>query len=432
MACCPAAWNRRAVIAGALAAGVDRSRSVHAAGSDVIRLGFVGCGNRGTGACREALSTKYPVRLVAVGDLFRPRLETSLKNLLKYEELRRRIDVPEERQFVGFDAYQKVIECGVDLVLLTAPPHFRPIHYAAAVKAGQHAFLEKPCCVDAPGYRLLVAANDEAKRKGLSVGVGLQRRHQRNYLDAIAKIREGALGEVRLVRTYFNMPGGRSASPKPPEMSEMEYQIRHWNVFCWLCGDHLIEQACHEIDVANWVLEAHPVRAAGMGGRQIRTEGDIWDHHVVEFEYESGARHLCQARQQPGTWSHVSDHVLGTKGAMTIGVGAWGLGVLTPRSLRAKGYQGDNPYQREHDDLQASIVGDGPRRFEGDYGAISSMTAVLGRMATYSGRRVRWDEAVASDLRLAPARYAFDADPPVRPDATGRYPTAIPGVTKAL
>jgi len=408
------------------------ARGVHAAGSDVLRLGFIGCGNRGTGACREALSTKYPVRLVAVGDLFAERIETALKNLLKYDELRSRIDVPPERRFAGFDAYLKVINAGVDLVLLTAPPHFRPMHYAAAVRAGKHAFLEKPCCVDGPGYRMLVAANEEAKRKRLSVGVGLQRRHQANYLEGIRRLREKAVGEVRLVRTYFNMAGGRAAGPKPPGMSEMEYQIRHWNVFCWLCGDHLVEQACHEIDVANWVFDALPLCAAGMGGRQVRTEGDIWDHHVVEFEYPGGGRHICQARQQPGTWTHVSEQVLGTQGAVTLGTGPWGLGELTPRNLRARQYRLQNPYQREHDDLQASIFGDGPYEFEGDYGATSSMTAVLGRMATYSGRRVTWEEAVASELRLGPQAYAFDAEAPVRPDATGRYPTALPGITRAL
>jgi len=399
--------------------------------SDPIKIGFVGCGNRGTGACREALSTPGPVKLVAIGDLFADRIEQSLKNLLKRDELRPRIDVPPQRQFVGFDAFQKVIDAGVDLVLLTAPPHFRPMHYAAAVKAGKHVFMEKPCCVDAPGYRLLLAANEEARRKGLSVVAGLQRRHQRNYLEGIQKIHDGAVGRIVFVRTYFNMPGGREAAPKPASISEMEYQIRHWNLFCWLCGDHLVEQACHEIDVANWIIGDHPLCAQGMGGRQIRTSGDIFDRHAIEFEYAGGVRHFCQARQQPGTWSHVSDNVHGTKGSLTIGSGAWGMGQFTPRELRARDYRGDNPYQREHDDLFASVRGTGPYRFEGDYAAVSSMTAVLGRMATYSGRMVAWDEAVQSKLALAPARYALDAVAPVLPNAEGLYPAAVPGVTRA-
>ena len=172
-----------------------------------------------------------------------------------------RIDVPKERRFTGFDAYRKVLATDVELVLFATPPHFRPIHYAAAVEAGKHVFLEKPCCVDAPGYRTLLAANEKAKQKGLSVAVGLQRRHQQNYLDGIKRIHDGALGKPLLVRTYFNMPGGRSGQPKPAGMSEMEYQIRHWNLFCWLCGDHLVEQACHEIDVANWVARS-PIPSA--------------------------------------------------------------------------------------------------------------------------------------------------------------------------
>jgi predicted dehydrogenase len=326
-----------------------------------------------------------------------------------------------------------VIEAGVDLVLLTTPPHFRPMQYAAAVTAGKHVFMEKPCCVDAPGYRMLMAANQEARTKKLSVVVGLQRRHQQNYLDGIRRIRDGEIGDVRFIRTYFNMPGGGRAGPlKPAGMSEMEYQIRHWGVFCWLCGDHLVEQATHLIDVANWVMDARPVRANGMGGRQVRLgpgNGDIWDHHAVEFEYGNGARHFCQARQQAGTWSHVSDNVHGTKGALTIGVGAWGMGTANPRTLRQKGFRGDNPYQREHNDLMASIRGDCPYTFDGDHGAASTMTAVMGRMATYSGQIVTWDDAVKSQVRLAPERYAMDAAPPVLPDPQGAYAAAVPGVS---
>ncbi len=418
-----------------MSSGSNIAASVHPAGSDTIRLGLVGCGNRGSGACRDALSTSGPVQLVAMGDLFANRLETSLKNLQKYDELRPRIDVPLQRRFVGFDAYQKVIESGVDLVLFATPPHFRPIHYLAAAQAGKHVFLEKPCCVDAPGYRQLLAANELAKAKRLSVVVGLQRRHQPLYLEKIQKIRDGAVGQVRLVRTYFNMFGTREGRPKPAQMSEMEYQIRSWNLFCWLCGDHLVEQACHLIDVANWVMDGHPVRANGMGSRQIRTgpgTGDIWDHHMIEFEYADGTRHYCQARQQPGTWSEVSEHVHGTQGEMTLGEGPWGEGAAaTPRTLRAKGLKGQNAYQREHDDLMASIRGAGPYRFEGDYGATSGLTAVMGRMATYSGKLVTWDEAIHSELHLAPDRYSMDGRPPAVPDAQGNYPTAIPGITQA-
>ncbi len=422
--------------AGSLAGWPSISRSAHAAGSETIRIGFVGCGNRGTGACKEALSVKAPVKLVAVGDLFPKRIEFSLKNLRKYPEVNARIDVPAERCFTGFDACQKVLEAGVDMVLLTTPPHFRPVQYAAAVKAGKHVFMEKPLCVDAPGYRTLVAANEEARQKNLSVVVGLQRRHQQNYLEGIQRIRDGQLGTIHLLRTYFNMPsGGRAGKLKPDGMSEMEYQVRHWGVFCWLCGDHLVEQATHEIDVANWIMDAHPVRANGMGGRQVRIgpgNGDIWDHHFIEFEYAGGVRFYCQARQQPGTWSHVSDNIHGTKGEMTIGTGAWGLGKVGPREMRSRRLRAINPYQQEHQDLATSILGDGPYRMEADYGATSTMTAVMGRMATYSGNLITWDEATAATQRLGPARYALDAEPPVLPLPDGSYQSAVPGITKVF
>ncbi len=340
---------------------------------DLIRIALVGCGNRGSGACRDALSAKVPdnetVKLVAMGDLFANRLETSLKNLSKYDDLRPRIDVPQQRCFVGFDAYQKVLEAGVDLVLFATPPHFRAMHFAAAVAAGKHVFLEKPLCVDAPGYRQVLAASDAAKSRRLSVGVGLQRRHQPLYLEKIKQIRDGAVGQVRLIRTYFNVDGSRAAVLRTPRMSEMEYQIRSWNLFCWLSGDHIVEQAGHSIDVANWIMDAHPIRANGMGMRQIRVgpgTGDIFDCHAVEYEYADGTRFYCQARQQPGTWSHVSENVTGAKGQTTLGTGPWGAGDATPRTLRhpqagnrtaPKNPDGlANPYQLEHDALMASIL----------------------------------------------------------------------------
>ena len=423
-------------LAGSLAAGLNHVPAVHAAGSDVVRIGLVGCGNRGTGACRETLLTAGPKRLVAVGDLFPERIEFSLKNLLKYDDINSSIDVPESRRFAGFDAYRRVIDAGVDLVLLATPPHFRPIHYAAAAAAGKHTFLEKPLCVDAPGYRQLLAANAEAKRRQLTVVVGLQRRHQQNYLEGIRRIRDGAVGDVTHIRSYFNVPaGGRAGLLRPEGMSEFEYQIRHWGVFLWLCGDHLVEQATHQIDVANWVMNGHPHSANGLGGRQVRRgpgNGDIWDHHSIEFEYEGGVRYYCQARQQAGSWSHVSETVHGTKGALVLGTGPWGFGQdVTPRELRDRTRVRENPYRVEHDNLFASIRGSGPYRLDAEYGADSSMTAVMGRMATYSGQMIAWEDAIKSELRLGPAHYAWDAEPPVTADADGAYPAAVPGVTRA-
>lgn len=406
---------------------------VHVSNDETIRIGLVGCGNRGTGACREALQTAGPVRLVAMADLFPERMEKALQNLSKYEELRSRIDVPPDRRFVGFEGIDRLLAAEVDLVLLATPPYFRPAHYAAAIRAGKHVFMEKPCCIDAPGYRSLLETNRLARQKRLSVVVGLQRRHQPSYLEKVEKIHQGALGQIYLIRTYFNMPGGgRAGWVKPTDMPELEYQIRHWGVFVWLCGDFLVEQATHQIDVANWVIGSPPVRAQGTGGRQVRIgpgNGDVWDHHFLEFEYPEGARLVCQARQQPGTWTHVSETVHGLRGELTLGTGPWGYGPLTPRELRSQ--RPINPYQREHDDLMASIRGHGPYRCEGDYGATSSMTAVLGRMASYSGQVISWQEAIRSEVRLGPAQCTWDTPPPVHPDAEGVYPCALPGLGRA-
>jgi myo-inositol 2-dehydrogenase / D-chiro-inositol 1-dehydrogenase len=430
--------NRRTFLAAAGLAGtaaLSIARGVHAAGGDTIRMAFIGCGSRGTGACANALNTGRAVKLVAMADLFKDRIEMSLKHLSERDDAKEKIDVPAERRFYGFDAYHKAIACDVDLVLLTTPPVFRPMQYAAAVAAGKHVFMEKPCCVDAPGYRSLVESNKIAKEKKLSVVVGFQRRHQKNYIEGIRRIRDGEAGRIKYVRTYFNMPGGgHNETAKPATMTEMEWQIRRWPAFLWLCGDHNVEQAVHEIDIANWVLGNHPVRANGMGGRQVRTgrgNGNIWDHHFVEYEHADGVRHFCQARQIDGTWSHVSDNVHGAEKTVVIGSGPYGTGVDGYRTEKQllKDFGGRNPYDQEHVDLQASILG-GPHVFAGDYGAESSFTAVLGRMATYSGQVVSWDEAVQSHLDFLPKKLALDADTPNMPDASGNYPIAMPGVTK--
>ena len=279
-----------------------------------VRLGLVGCGNRGSGACRDALSTRAAG---ATGGHGRSVCQPPGNQPQESAKVRRTsppIDVPPERRFVGFDAYQKVIDSDVDLVLFATPPHFRPIHYAAAVKAGKHVFLEKPCCVDAPGYRSCWRPTRLPRRNACrswwdcnaAISRCIWRRSKRSATARSAGY--GSCGPISIC------PAARAGGPKPPEMSEMEYQIRYWNLFCWLCGDHLVEQACHVIDVANWVMDAHPVRANGMGARQIRTgpgTGDIYDRHIIEFEYADGTRHYCQARQQPGTWSQVSENVHG-------------------------------------------------------------------------------------------------------------------------
>ena len=440
--------------AGGAAANLAISRAAHAAGSDAIKIALIGCGGRGTGAAAQALSTKGPVKLWAMADAFEDKLETSLATLSKGGQLRTlqelatlskgervpdkhiegfadRIDVPKERRFVGFDAYKHAIDSGPDVVLLTTPPGFRPLHFEYAVRQSKHVFLEKPVAVDPPGVRLVLAANEEAKKKGLKVGAGLQRRHEPGRQATVQRIREGAIGEVLFMRCYWTM-GDLWMMPRRAGQTEMEYQMRNWYYFTWLSGDHIVEQHVHNIDACNWVNGAYPVSAQGQGGRQVRTGkeyGQIFDHHFVEFTYDDGCKLFSQSRQIPGCWNSTKDYIHGTKGSVDLSRGI----LQGPANGRQRQSRVDkiSPYQAEHDALFAAIRNNTPHN-EAEYAALSTMTAILGRMATYSGKLVEWKDAIESQLSLAPSRHAWDADPPVLPDAAGFYPVATPGLTNAF
>ena len=287
---------------------------VHAAGGDTIKIALIGCGGRGTGAAVNALSTKANVKLVAMADAFKDSLESSLGNLQK--QYKDRVDVPEERRFTGLDAYQKAIQSGVDMVLLCTPPGFRPMQFEAAVKAGKHVFMEKPVATDAPGVRRIMAANEEAKKKKLAVAVGHHLRHEAKHREIIKRIHDGAIGELKFLRVYFNT-GAIWVRPRRPDQSEMQYQVRNWYHFTWLSGDHIVEQHVHDIDVGNWIAKAHPVEAEGMGGRQVcvgKDVGEIFDHHAVEFTYANGLKMFSYCRQIPGCWDSFTEHAHGTKG----------------------------------------------------------------------------------------------------------------------
>ncbi len=374
-------------------------------GEGLIRVGLVGCGGRGTGAARQALSTKGDVKLVAMGDAFADRLQGSLGILENPESgVAERVKVEESHRFVGFDAYEKVLASDIDLVILATPPHFRAQQFAAAVKAGKHVFMEKPVAVDGDGVRQVLASAQEAKQKKLAVGVGLQRHHQYGYLEAMKRVHAGEIGEVLAARAYWNM-GELWVKDRQPEWSDMEWQMRNWLYFTWLSGDHIVEQHIHNIDVINWAKRAHPIRAQGMGGRQMRTDpkfGHIFDHHAVQFEYADGSFMFSQCRQMVGCKNDVSEHLIGSKGRCDMNTGNWEI-----KGEKPWRYTGEknNPYQTEHDDLFASIRAGAPIN-EGRQGAESSMTAIMGRMATYSGRQVSWDEALASE-RLGPRDYGF-------------------------
>jgi myo-inositol 2-dehydrogenase / D-chiro-inositol 1-dehydrogenase len=435
-----------ATIAGTGLVGAMAGR-VHAAGDETIKVALIGCGNRGAGAATQALSTAGPVKLWAMADTFTDRLEKCLRNItseLAAAEDRdsrhagpERVDVPKERQFVGLDAYRHALDSGVDVVLLAEPPGYRPLHFEAAIKAGMHVFMEKPVATDPSGIRRVLAAAQEAKKKNLKVGVGLQRRHQPSYHEALKRIRDGAIGDVVALRCYWN--GGSPAKTPFPrgDLSELEYQVRNWYFFSWLSGDHICEQHVHNIDVCNWIKGEHPVEAQGMGGRQVRTGkeyGNIFDHHAVEFTYADGTKMFSQCRQIPGCASRVAESADGTKGVAELNGQHAEIFVNQKRIWRTsggkKGYE-NGAYQAEHDALFDAIRNN-KQYNEAEYGATSTMTAILGRMATYSGRFITWDEAFKSNHSTTTDAEKWDASAPVKADADGRYAVAVPGVTKVV
>ncbi len=397
-------------------------------GEETIRIALVGCGGRGAGAANQALSTAGPVKLVAMADAFRDRLDGAYNSLVTNHA--DRVDVPEERKFVGFDAYKKAIDLDdVDMLVTAAPPGFRPMHFEYAIQRGKHVFMEKPVAIDAPGIRKVLAAGKLADERNLKVGVGLQRHHEARYRETIKRIWDGAIGDITLLRCYWNgtTPWVR---PRQAGMTEMEYQMRNWYYFNWLCGDHIVEQHIHNLDVCNWIMRGYPVKAQGQGGRQVRTgldHGEIYDHHMVEFTYEDGTKMLSQCRHMQNCWNSVSEHVHGVRGIANAA------GNIQPTDGERWRFRGDNPnpYQVEHDDLFDAIRKDLPYN-EAEYGALSTMTSIFGRMATYSGKELEWEDALASELDLMPKVYAWDADPPTLPDENGRYPIPTPGVTRVL
>ena len=426
-----------AVASSALLGSLAAERFAHAAsGDDTIKIAMVGCGGRGSGAANQALSTYPigPVKLVAMADVHEDRLKSSLSNLQKQHP--DRVDVPEDRQFFGFDAYKKAIALA-DVVILSTPPGFRPMMFEEAVKQGKNVFMEKPVASDAAGVRKVLAAAEEAKKKNLKVGVGLQRHHQAGYIETLKRLHGGQIGDIVSMRAYWN--GQRPWQKKRAdlnkhygkELTEMEYQLRNWYYFTWIGGDHIVEQHIHNLDVINWVKKGHPIKARGMGGREINNggadDGEIFDHFACQFEYEDGSICYSECRHQPGCWNSVSEHVVGTKGSADVG----GNKILGSDPWRYKAEGAKDPYQQEHDDLFTAIR-QNKEYSEAVYGAESTMTAILGRMAAYSGKELEWSKALASKVELLPETLAWDAKPKVLPGPDGLYPRAIPGKTEVL
>jgi predicted dehydrogenase len=397
-----------------------------------LKLAVVGCGGRGTGAVSQALRADENVKLVAMADAFEDRLETAYGSLSKMFDSSK-LAVSQTKKFVGFGSYKKAID-EADVVILATPPGFRPQHFEYAVSQGKHIFMEKPVATDVAGIKKVLAAAKTAKEKNLNVVVGLQRHYQKSYEEAYKRIQEGAIGNIVSGQVYWN-GGGVWVRPRQEEWTEMEYQMRNWYYFNWLCGDHILEQHIHNIDVANWFIGGHPIKAQGMGGREVRNgkeHGQIFDHHFVEFEYANGAVISSQCRHQKGCMNRVSETFQGTLGTVNTSGG---------NKSQLKSYSGENiykhngeddknPYQVEHDRLFASIRSGGVIN-NTEYGASSTMTAILGRMATYTGNVVTWEDAMNSSHKLVPDEdsLTWNSIPPAIRDAQGNYPIPVPGKT---
>lgn len=376
-----------------------------------LKVGLIGCGGRGTGAARDIMAAGKQlgteVKVIAVADVFEDRAKGAQRSLNQAGA-----DIKDDHVFVGLDAYKKLIETDVDIVLLATPPGFRPEHFEAAVNAKKHVFMEKPVAVDPVGCRKVMAAGQKAKELGLSVVSGTQRRHSFSYRETIKRIHDGAIGEVVAAYAYW-CQGGLWVRDKSPNMSDLEWQLRNWLYFTWLSGDHIVEQHVHNIDIINWVMGAHPVRAFGMGGRQVRTApryGHIYDHFAVEFEYPNGARMLSMCRQIDGCDGRVSEFVVGTKGRSNCN--GW---IRGEKDWRYDG-PNPNPYVQEMVHLLQGIIKGEPIN-EAQNIAESTLTAIMGRESAYTGRTIRWDDMIKSDMSLVPKELSFDKPLPVPPVA---------------
>jgi predicted dehydrogenase len=418
-----------AAVGAGLAAGW--SANVHAAGNDVIRVGLIGCGSprggRGRGAAEQCVSAGPNVKLVAMGDLFQDHLDYTRNYLQKLG--RDKIDVPDDRCFVGFDAYKQVLQAGVDLVILASPPGFRPLHLKAAVEAGKHIFAEKPVAVDAPGVRSVIETVAEAKKKNLALVSGLCWRYHPAMRETFARIHDGMIGDIVTLQCTYNA-GGLWHIPRKPEYSDMEWQCRNWLYFTWLSGDHIVEQHIHSLDKMGWAMkDIYPVRATGTGGRQVRIGeefGHIFDHHSVAFEYPNGVKVFSTCRQQDGTAKGVYDHIWGTKGMCFIDADkARGLIKVGNEVVwrSAEDAQAGDMYQNEHNELIASIRAGKPIN-NGDYMTKSTLMAIIGRMTTYTGQIITWDKALHSREDLSPPKYEFGPLPVAA--------VARPGITKFI
>ncbi len=414
---------RTAAAVGAFAA--LGAPAVYAAGNETLKVGLIGCGRRGTGAIQDHLKINTGVELFAIADALQDRADGAYNDLKN--RLGDKFKVTPDKKFVGFDAYQKLIDSGVDIVLLCVPPGFRPQHFAAAVKAGKHVFMEKPVAVDPAGVRSILATADEAEKKGLCVVAGTQRRHQESYLEIFKRIKDGAIGDIVAAQAYWIGDWGYYTPPtRDPKWSDLEWQLRNWNYWVWLSGDIIVEQHVHNLDIMNWALGS-PTKVFGSGSRMVRNApefGHIFDNFSCAFEYPNGVAVTSMCRQWNGCGFKVFERIQGTKGI--VYTDQPGNAIITgPKGEQLFKYAGpnNNPYELEHRDLVAAIRAGKPI-MDARNVANSTMMAVIGRMSAYTGREVSWDWAMkASKLNTFPAEaLAFGPMP--------TPPVAMPGQTK--
>lgn len=371
--------------------------------SDTLKIGLIGCGGRGTGAAINNLSACDNVKLVGMADAFQDKIDRCRGNLAKVAQIQDKVAIEEDRCFVGFDAYQKLLDTDIDLVIHGTTPYIRPVHIAAAVDAGKHIFTEKPAATDPNGIRMFIAASKKAAEKKLSIVAGTQRRHQKSYVDTVKRILDGEIGEIRAARAYWcgTLP---FAFPREEGWSDLEYRLRNWYSYCWVCGDNIVEQHVHNIDIINWVMGGPPAKVAASGGRVWKpaTEmyGDIYDHFSCDYTYPNGVHMLSMSRHWKNSWGKVDEAVVGTLGESTC---------------HDMAKDDRDPYEQEHMDLVASIRGEGPYLNEGVRVAESTMTAIMGRMSAYTGKEYTFEEALNEDLNLVPEKLDFDLPYPVAP-----------------
>ena len=412
--------------AGAVLSQLPIESMVHAAVGDTVSVALVGCGGRGTGAVNQIMSTKGNTRLVAVADVDPEKAKNRIANLKKQHG--DKVDVLEDKIFGGLDGYKSAIDSGADLVVIATPPGFKPQQFEYAVKAGKHIFCEKPVASDAPGVRRVLAANVIAKKKNLMVGIGLQRRHEERYIENIKRLHDGAIGEINLMRVYWNGRGIWYRN-RTPEQTEMAFQCNNWYHFIWASGDQICEQHIHNLDVGNWVMQGYPVMANGMGGGEMRMGGDrtksqIFDHTFVEFTYANGHKMYSQARHLGGkAFGQVAEYAHGSKGTCKL---ASSINPFGGEPIRIGGKGGG--HQQEQTDLIEALA-KGEIYNEGDYGAKATFTAILGREACYSGRLLKWDDLLNKGHDYCPGidDWTLKTDPPAMKGADGKYPVPRPG-----